>query len=111
MAIKPQSPWLSMLQSRKAMATLIGLILMVITAIATKTPIDPNTLLNGIMILVGIYVGSVAVEDGMSAKALANAATTTVSTPGGSDVTVTAPSEIVAVGDRDNLPFVKDPSQ
>jgi len=85
------SPWLSMLQSRKAMATLIGLVLMVITAIVTKTPIDPNTLLNGIMILVGIYVGSVAVEDGMSKQAEANAATTTVSTPGGSDVTVTAP--------------------
>lgn len=83
-----QSPFLSMLQSRKAWATLIGLILMVIAAIANKQPIDPDTLINGIMVLVGVYVGAVAIEDGMSNRAQVNATTTTVSTPGTSDVTV-----------------------
>ena len=40
-----------------------------------------------------IYTISVAIEDGMRAKAETTATTTTVSTPGESDVTVTAPTE------------------
>lgn len=78
------------LQSRKMWATLIGIVMMIITAIVNKQPIDPDTLVNGIMILVSVYVGAVAVEDGLSKN---NANKTTVSTPGGSDVTVIAPSD------------------
>lgn len=66
------------LQSRKFWATLIGLILMVVTAIANKQPIDVNTLVNGIVVLVGIYVGATALEDGLTKH---NAGQTTVSTP------------------------------
>lgn len=58
------------LQSRKFWATLVGLILMIITAIVNKQPIDPNTIVNAIMILVSVYVGSVALEDGMSKGAV-----------------------------------------
>lgn len=66
------------LQSRKMWATLIGLILMVVTAIANKQPIDVNALVSGIVTLVGIYVASVAIEDGLTKH---NAGQTTVSTP------------------------------
>lgn len=84
------------LQSRKMWATLIGIILMIVTAIINKQAIDPDTLVNGIMVLVGIYVSAVAVEDGMSSRANANATTTTVTTPGTSDVKVSQPAEPVA---------------
>jgi len=96
MAPNQHSPFYYMLQSRKAWATLIGLILMVITAVINRQAIDPNTLVNGIMALVGIYVGSIAIEDGMTARAAATQATTTVSTPGTSDVQVTAPPDVSA---------------
>ena len=61
--------------------------MMIVTAIINKQAIDPDTLVNGIMILVSVYVSAVALEDGMTQR---NATTTTVSTPGKSDVSVTA---------------------
>lgn len=39
------------------------------------------------------YGASIALEDGLTARAVATATTTTVSTPGESNVTVTAPPE------------------
>lgn len=66
---------------------------MIVAAIVNRQAIDPDTLVNAIMVLVSAYIGAVALEDGMSARAAATAATTTVSTPGASDVTVVAPPD------------------
>lgn len=78
MPTEQHSPFYYMLQSRKFWATGVGLILIIVTAIINRQSIDPDTLVNGIMALVGIYVGSIAVEDGMTNR---NAKTTTITTP------------------------------
>lgn len=82
-----RSPLFHAIQSRKMWATLIGIVMMIVTAIINKQAIDPDTLVNGIMILVSVYVSAVALEDGMTQR---NATTATVSAPGKSDVSVTA---------------------
>lgn len=83
-----RSPLFHAIQSRKMWATLIGIVMMIVTAIINKQAIDPDTLVNGIMILVSVYVSAVALEDGMTQR---NATQTTVTTPGKSEVQVSQP--------------------
>lgn len=83
-----RSPLFHAIQSRKMWATLIGIVMMIVTAIINKQAIDPDTLVNGIMILVSVYVSAVALEDGMTQR---NATQTTVTTPGTSEVQVSQP--------------------
>jgi hypothetical protein len=80
------------LLSRKFWMAVIGLILVLITA-WSQEPYPTDAVVTAIMGVVAAYIGSVALEDGMSKQAEAKAQTTTVSTPGESDVTVTAPSD------------------
>lgn len=80
------------LLSRKFWMALIGLILVLVTA-WNQDPYPTDAVVTAIMGVVAAYIGSVALEDGMSKQAEAKATTTTVSTPGESDVTVTAPAD------------------
>lgn len=80
------------LLSRKFWMAAIGLIMVVVTA-WNQDPYPTDAVVTAIMGVVAAYIGSVALEDGMSKQAEAKAQTTTVSTPGESDVTVTAPPE------------------
>lgn len=83
------------LLSRKFWMSLIGLILILVTA-WNQDPYPTDAVVTAIMGVVAAYIGSVALEDGMTARAAATATTTTVSTPGESDVTVTTPSGTTA---------------
>lgn len=76
------------LQSRKLWAAIVGLVFIVVNAALNQQQIDPDTVTNAVMGIVAAYMASTAWEDGQKAKALA-APTTTVSTPGTSDVVVT----------------------
>lgn len=92
MEYKPK-PWY---QSFKLIAGVVGLVLIFVNAFINRETIDPDTVTNAVMAIIGFYIASKAYEDGEQAKARAKVdapQTTTVSTPGGSDVTVTAPSE------------------
>lgn len=78
------------LKSKKVWAFIIGVV--GITGAAFQ--VDPFPYADFTMKLVALIVGfqaSNAVEDGMKAQAQVKAATTTVTTPGASDVQVTAP--------------------
>lgn len=77
------------LQSRKVWAAIVGLILIIVNAALNNQQVDPDTVTNAIMGIVAALMASIAYEDGQKAKAEA-APTTTVSTPGTSDVTVTS---------------------
>lgn len=81
------------LQSRKLWAAIVGLVFIIVNAALNQQQIDPDTVTNAVMGIVAAYMASTAWEDGQKAKAAA-APTTTVSTPGTSDVTVT-PSDTV----------------
>lgn len=81
-----------MLKSRKVWAAIIGLVFIVVNAALNQEQIDPNTVTNAVMGIVAALMASIAVEDGMKARAEAPP-TTTVTTPGASDVTVIAPPE------------------
>lgn len=83
---------LYVLLSRKFWMALIGLILVLVTA-WSQDPFPTDAVVTAIMGVVAAYMGSVALEDGMKAQSEAKATTTTVTTPGESDVTVTAPSD------------------
>lgn len=75
------------LKSKKVWAFIIG----VVTLTATAFQVEPFPYADFTTKLVTLtvgFMGSNAVEDGMKARAHANATTTTVSTPGESDVTV-----------------------
>jgi hypothetical protein len=105
-------PLYYVLQSRKFWATTIGLVLLIATAIINHQAIDPNALVNGIMILVSVYVGAIAVEDGLTNR---NATTTTVSTPS-SNVQVStsdAPPPVtpVVVGDLSGRTAAPQPTK
>lgn len=80
------------LKQKKNWAFVIGLV--GITAAAFQADyfpyVDYTTKL--VALVVGFQAAN-ALEDGMKARAAANATTTTVSAPGGSDVTVLAPPE------------------
>lgn len=80
------------LLSRKFWMAAIGLIMVVVTA-WNQDPYPTDAVVTAIMGVVAAYIGSVALEDGMSKQAEAKAVTTTVSTPGTSDVQVIAPPE------------------
>lgn len=74
------------LQSRKLWSAIVGLIAILVTAWQSGAALDPDTVVNAIMVIVSAYMAAVALEDGMAKR---NANTTTVSTPGTSDVVVT----------------------
>lgn len=83
------------LQSRKLWAAIVGLVFIVVNAALNQQQIDPNTVTNAVMAIVAAYIGATAYEDSQHVKAKAtvdaavvSAATTTVTTPGSSDVTV-----------------------
>lgn len=73
------------LQSRKFWSAVVGLAAIFYTAWQSGGGVDPDTLVNAILGIVAAYMGATALEDGLSNR---NATTTTVSTPGTSDVTV-----------------------
>lgn len=75
------------LQSRKLWAAIVGLALIIVNAILNGEQLDPNTVTNAIMGIVAAYMAATAWEDGQKAKAEASP-TTTVITPGTSDVQV-----------------------
>ncbi len=52
-------------RSRKFWAALIGLIAVLYTAY-TQQDLPTEDLVNAIMTIIGVYIGSVAVEDGLS---------------------------------------------
>lgn len=80
------------LLSRKFWMAAIGLVMVVVAAWG-QDPYPTDAVVTAIMGVVAAYMGSVALEDGMSKQAEAKAMTTTVSTPGTSDVQVQAPSD------------------
>jgi len=86
------------LQSRKLWAAIIGFVSILWVSYQSGSALDPNTVINAILGIVAAYIGATAWEDGKQAEAAGRigaaditATTTTVSTPGGSDVTVTNP--------------------
>lgn len=90
------------LLSRKFWMSVIGLILILVTA-WSQDPFPTDAVVTAIMGVVGAYVAATAWEDASRNQAAGNiaaaevgASTTTVTTPGGSDVTVTAPSDDAA---------------
>lgn len=104
METKPK-PWYT---SIKLQAAVVGLVLIFVNAIINHQTIDPNTVTTAVAAVVMAYMGARAWEDSEQAKArativaanvtaAATQATTTVSTPGGSDVTVTAPTDAAPV--------------
>lgn len=78
------------LKSSKFQAMLAGLITIILIAVINRQQIDPNVLSAAVTGLIGAYIAATAYEDGQKAKAEV-APTTTITTPGGSDVSVTAP--------------------
>lgn len=108
-------------KSRKFWA-FVGGILSLYLATSQMHPFPIDTFVQGLVALVLGYIGTVAWEDSAAKKAeatvqaanvtaAATQATTTVSTPGGSDVTVTAPSDStpIIVGDVSAGTAVKRP--
>lgn len=88
------------LQSRKFWSAVVGFLAIVIVAWRSGAALDPNTVVNAILGIVAAYMGATAWEDGKrneAAAVIAAAPVTTVSTPGGSDVTVTAPTDAAPV--------------
>lgn len=80
------------LLSRKFWMAVIGLVLILVTA-WNQDPYPTDSVVTAIMGVVAAFIGATAWEDSSRNTAASNATTTTVSTPGGSDVTVTAPSD------------------
>lgn len=79
------------LLSRKFWMAAIGLVLILVTA-WNQDPYPADAVVTAIMGVVGAFIAATAWEDTARAKAAAPPVTT-VSTPGGSDVTVIAPSD------------------
>ena len=93
------------LQSRKFWAAVVGFVTILWVAYQSGAALDPNTVVNAILGIVAAYIGATAWEDGKHTEAagkLAAAETTatqtTVTTPGESDVTVTAPIDKPVIG-------------
>lgn len=89
------------LLSRKFWMTLIGLVLILVTAWG-QDPYPTDAVVTAIMGVVAAFIGATAWEDssrnqaaGTIAAADINATTTTVTTPGASDVQVTASPDTV----------------
>ena len=84
------------LQSRKLWAAIVGLVIILVNSWINHASVDQDTVTTAVMGIVAAYCASVAWEDGKLHEAeavMAATPITTVSTPGGSDVTVTAPPE------------------
>jgi hypothetical protein len=81
-----KSPLWYALQSRKFWAAIVGLVLMIVASVVNKDRLDPDTLVNGIMVIISAYMGAVALEDGMTQR---DSGRTKVDTPANTDVTVT----------------------
>lgn len=88
------------LQSRKLWAAIIGFASILWVSYQSGSALDPDTVINAILGIVAAYIAATAWEDGKQAEAAGRigaaettATTTTVSTPGTSDVAVTATSE------------------
>lgn len=86
------------LQSRKLWAAIIGFVSILWVSYQSGSALDPNTVINAILGIVAAYIGATAWEDGKQAEAAGrigaadiNATTTTVTTPGTSDVKVSQP--------------------
>lgn len=73
------------LQSRKFWSAVVGFAAIIYVAWHSGAALDPDTVVNAILGIVAAYMGSTALEDGMSNR---NANKTTISTPGSSDVSV-----------------------
>jgi hypothetical protein len=91
-----ESKILRALQSRKLWAAIIGFVSILWVSYQSGNTLDPDTVINAILGIVAAYIAATAWEDGKVAEAAGRvsaaettASTTTVSTPGGSDVTVT----------------------
>lgn len=91
---------LRVLQSRKFWAAIFGFISILWVSYQSGNTLDPDTVINAILGIVAAYIAATAWEDGKVAEAAGRvsaaettASTTTVSTPGGSDVTVTKSDE------------------
>lgn len=87
------------LQSRKFWSAVVGFVAIVVVALRSGSALDPNTVVNAILGIVAAYMGATAWEDGKRHEAeavMASAPVTTVSTPGVSSVTVTAPPDASA---------------
>lgn len=80
------------LKSKKVWAFIIGFVTIAAAAFQVE-PFPYEDFTMKVLGLVAAFIGGNALEDGMKANAQAKAQTTTVSTPGESDVTVTAPAD------------------
>lgn len=78
------------LKSRKFWSAVVGLAAILYMSIVNGSELDPDTVVTAIMGIVGAYMGSVALEDGLTGR---DANKTTISTPGTSDVQVIAPPD------------------
>ena len=83
------------LQSRKFWAAVIGFVSILWVSYQSGSALDPDTVINALLGIVAAYIAATAWEDGKQAEAAGRigaadltATTTTVSTPGTSDVTV-----------------------
>lgn len=75
-------------ESRKVRAAAIALLTIIVTAILGHEKIDPDTVVNAIVLLASAYMGAVAWEDVATKKAMAQP-TTTIETPA-PNISVTA---------------------
>lgn len=81
------------LQSKKFWAFVTGFVGLAFASYQNDGVITAGEIEKLVYLVIG-YIASVALEDGLSNR---NSTTTTVSTPGVSDVTVTAPNEDTAI--------------
>lgn len=98
------------LLSRKFWMAFIGLVLILVTA-WNQDPYPTDAVVTAIMGVVAAFIGATAWEDSSRNQAAGNiaaadikASTTTVTTPGESDVTVTAPPTVQPSGTGTVLP-------
>jgi hypothetical protein len=93
----PEKPSIMyVLQSRKFWMAVVGFVLILVTAITQGQELDANTIVNGILGIVAAYIGSVALEDGLTNR---NAGKTTIETPSENvQVTTTEAKPVPPVG-------------
>lgn len=91
-----ENKFLRALQSRKLWAAIIGFISILWVSYQSGNTLDPDTVINAILGIVAAYIAATAWEDGKQAEAVGKMveaenqqATTTITTPGTSNVEVT----------------------